>query len=98
MDAGSVCMVAGWLMLHAGALVWAWATRLVLGSRLEIRMQVGFFAAMGGVGGAAWICRHLDLAIWMVSAVTLMAMVLTAVVDFRRLGEPIQAISRVPGR
>jgi hypothetical protein len=56
-------------------------------------MQIGFFALMGCVGVAAWVCRQFDLAVWMFSGVTLMAMVLTAVVDLRRLGEPAQAIS-----
>jgi hypothetical protein len=92
MEANSFCIVAGWIALHFGALACAWATRLVDGSRLELPLQLGFFAAMGGVGGAAWICRHFDLAIWMISAVTLMAMVLTAVVDFRRFSEPVRTL------
>jgi hypothetical protein len=98
MDATSFGIVVGWLLLHAGALVWAWATRVVLGSRLELPMQIGFFAAMSGVAGAAWVCRHFDLAIWMVSAITLVAMVLTAVMDFRRLGEPVESFTRIPSR
>jgi len=92
MDASSFCLVGGWITLHFGALACAWATRLVDGSRLEIPLQVGFFAAMSGVGGAAWLSRHFDLAIWMVSAVTLIVMVLTAVVDFRRFSEPVRTL------
>jgi hypothetical protein len=92
MEASSVFIVVVWIGLHFGALVCAWATRLVDGSRLETPLQIGFFAAMSGVGGAAWICRHLDLAIWMVSAVTLIAMVLTAVFDFRRFSEPVRTL------
>jgi hypothetical protein len=98
MDATSIWLIAGWFTLHLGALAWAWATRLVHSSRLEMPMQIGFFVAMTAVGGVAWISRHLDLAIWMVSAVTLMAMVLTAVVDLRRLGEPIQAAGQIAAR
>ena len=92
MEASSICIVCGWFTLHLGALACAWATRVVDGSRLEIPLQIGFFAAMGGVGGAAWFSRHFDLAIWMVSAVTLMVMVLTAVVDFRRFSEPVRSL------
>ena len=98
MEAISICIVGGWIVLHFGALACAWATRLVDGSRLEIPLQVGFFAAMGGVGGTAWISRHFDLAIWMVSAVTLMGMVLTAVIDFSRLSEPVRSQNEAAGR
>lgn len=98
MDATSIWIVTGWFTLHLGALAWAWATRLVQSSRLEVPMQIGFFAAMSGVGGAAWICRHLDLAIWMISAVTLIVMVLTVVFDFRRMGESVQAVGQSAGR
>jgi hypothetical protein len=96
MDATSLGLVVGWLVLHAGALLWAWATRIALGTRLEVPMQIGFFVAMSGVAGAAWVSKQLDLAIWIVSAVTLMAMVLTAVIDFRRLGEPVESWSPIP--
>jgi hypothetical protein len=98
MDATSFTLFVGWLILHAGALVWAWATRVVLGSWLELPMQIGFFAAMSGVAAAAWVCRQLDLAIWMVSAVTLMAMVLTAVIDFRRQTDPVESFNRISSR
>jgi hypothetical protein len=50
-------------------------------------MQFGFFAVMSGVGGAAWYCPQASLGGGMLSAITLMAMVLTVVVDFRWLGD-----------
>jgi hypothetical protein len=93
MDASWFCIVGGWISLHLGALACAWATRLVDGSRLELPLQIGFFAAMGGVGCAAWVSRQFDLAIWMISAVTLVIMVLTAVVDLRRFSEPVRTLS-----
>ena len=37
------------------------------------------------VGAAIWICQQAQAGSWGLSAVTLMAMVLTAVVDFRKL-------------
>ena len=88
MDSVSLCVVVGWILLHLGALALAWATRVFAGSRLEAAMQACFFAMMALLGTAAWICRETDVEIWPASAVTLMAMVLTAVIDFRRTHEP----------
>jgi hypothetical protein len=93
MDSVSFWVVAGWIMLHAGALALSWATRVSAGSRLEQTMQFAFFAAMAMLGAAAWICREIDIEIWPASAVTLMAMVLMAVIDFRRIGDPVHAAS-----
>jgi hypothetical protein len=42
---------------------------------------------MAAVGAAAWICRQHESGLWIPSGVTLVAMVLTAVVDFRRTHE-----------
>jgi hypothetical protein len=90
MEPGSVWLVAGWIALHAAALAAACGTRIAAGSRLESIVQLGFFAAMTFVGAAAWICQQADVA-WCWSAITLVAMVLTAVVDFRRISEPAHA-------
>jgi hypothetical protein len=98
MDVGPAWIVWTWSMLHVGALLCAWGTRLAVGSRFEWLLQAGLFVAMGGVGGAAWICRHLDRGVWMFSAVTLMAMVLTVVIDFRRLGETVHAATPTTAR
>jgi Ca2+/H+ antiporter len=97
MDALSVYAIVGWSMFHLAALISAWATRMTCGSRLESAMQLIFFAAMAAVGGAAAIARHLDIGAWPASAIVLVAMVLTAVVDFRRLGEATHAPSQVAG-
>jgi hypothetical protein len=91
MDALSIYAVVVWTGFHLVALMLAWATRLACGSRLESVMQLVFFAAMAGVGGAACVSRYLDVGAWTASSVVFVAMVLTAVVDFRRLGDPAHA-------
>ncbi len=91
MDPGTVGAVIGWIILHVGALAAAWCTRMAAGSRIEPFVQLTFFAAMAAVGGASWICRQLEVGLWIPSAVTLMVMVLTAVIDFRRTHEPLHS-------
>jgi hypothetical protein len=98
MDSASADIVVGWLVIHALALALAWGTRVANGSRMEVAMQLAFFAAMAAVGGAALVGRHIDIEIWPVSAVTLMAMVLMAVIDLRRLGETAQAANAAGNR
>jgi len=88
MDPVALCAVASWLILHMGALALALATRISVGSRIEPAMQAVFFAIMATLGAAAWICREIEIEVWPVSAVTLIVMVLTAVIDFRRIGDP----------
>lgn len=90
MEPGSVWIVAGWITLHIAALASACGTRIAAGSCLENAVQLCFFAAMAAIGAAAWICQHLAVA-WCWSAITLVAMVLTAVIDFRRYSEPAHA-------
>ena len=92
MESGSAWLVIGWIALHLAALATACGTRVAAGSSVENVVQLGFFAAMAVVGGTAWICQHLDAA-WCWSAITLVAMVLTAVVDLRRSNEPAHASS-----
>jgi hypothetical protein len=46
---------------------------------------------MAFVGVAIWLCQQHEVGSWGMSAVTLIAMVLTAVVDFRRFSEPRSA-------
>ncbi|MEX2308611.1 MAG: hypothetical protein WD738_13510 [Pirellulales bacterium] len=87
MEAGSVWLVTGWIALHAAALAAACGTRIAAGSCVENLMQLCFFAAMAVIGATAWICQQFDLG-WCWSAITLVAMVLTAVIDFRRMSEP----------
>jgi hypothetical protein len=76
-----------WVALHIVALAVAYGTRVAAGSCLEILSQFVFFAAMLMVGFAIWACQQVHPGAWGLSAVTLIAMVLTAVVDFRKLGE-----------
>ena len=77
-----------WLALFAFAS--ACGTRIAAGSYVEKLAQLCFFAAMAVIGAAIWIGQQLDVA-WTWSAITLMAMVLTAVIDFRRVSEPAHA-------
>jgi hypothetical protein len=87
MEAGNAWIVAAWILLHIVALATAYGTRVAAGSCLEILTQLLFFAAMLLVGGAIWICQQKEVGSWGLSGVTLIAMVLTAVLDFRRFGE-----------
>jgi hypothetical protein len=89
MEPGSIWIVIGWIALHVAALALAWGTRIASGSRVETFAQLSFFAAMATIGAATWICQRMDVA-WCWSAITLVAMVLTAVIDFRRMSEPPQ--------
>lgn len=81
----------GWVTLHVAALVAAAATRVVQGSRFEFPSQIAFFAAMAAVSFTISLCHLVDDRSWMMSAVTLMAMVVIAVVDLRRSGDAFQA-------
>ena len=76
-----------WITLHVAALAVAYGTRVAAGSRLEILSQFVFFAAMLMVAFAIWACQQVHAGAWGLSSVTLIAMVLTAVVDFRKFGE-----------
>lgn len=91
MEALSTGMVIAWFVLHIAALLAAAATRVVQGSRLEIPAQIAFFTIMAAVSAAIWLCRLAEDRAWMMSAITLMAMVVTAVVDLRRTGEACHA-------
>lgn len=86
MDAANAWIVA-WISLHIVALATAFGTRIAVGSCLESLFQIAFYAAMLMMGGAIWACQQTHAGAWGLSAVTLIAMVLTAVVDFRKLGD-----------
>jgi hypothetical protein len=87
MEAGYAWIVCAWTALHLAALVAAYGTRVAAGSRHENLAQLICFAAMLIIGGAIWVCQQAQAGSWGLSAATLMAMVLTAVVDFRKLHE-----------
>jgi len=91
MESASAGVVVGWFVLHALALALAWGTRVATGSRMEFAMQLAFLVVMAAIGGAALVGQQVDIEIWPVSAVILMAMVLMAVVDLRRAGETAHA-------
>jgi hypothetical protein len=93
MDAEYAWIVCLWIALHLAALVAAYGTRVAAGSRLENVAQFVCFAAMVMVGLAVWICQQAQAGSWGLSAATLMAMVLTAVVDFRKLHETPHSLS-----
>jgi hypothetical protein len=86
MDAANSWLVA-WIAFHVVSLATAYGTRIAAGSCIEGVSQFLFYAAMLVIGAAIFVCQQLDAGAWGLSAVTLVAMVLTAVVDFRRLGE-----------
>jgi hypothetical protein len=80
--------IAGFLVLHLGAISCALGTRVAAGSRYELLFQCLFLPALAGVGLATWYCHTAELGIGVPSAITLVAMVLAAVTDLRRTHEP----------
>jgi hypothetical protein len=86
MEAESTSIVV-LIALHIAALGVAYGTRVAAGSCLELVSQCAFFATMLLMGITVWLCQQAHAGAWGLSAVTLIAMVITAVVDFRRLGE-----------
>lgn len=91
MDAGYAWIACAWIALHLVALASAYGTRVAAGSRHESLAQFVCFAAMVLIAGAIWVCQQAHAGSWGLSAATLMAMVLTAVVDFHRLHEAPQS-------
>ena len=87
-DPISAKAVAALILLHVSALVIAWCTRLVTGTRWEGLSQLGFFLAMFGIGASACFCCQIEFSFSVPSGVILVAMVLTAVADFRPTQEP----------
>jgi hypothetical protein len=85
MDATYAWIVCAWIALHLAALAAAYGTRVAAGSRHENLAQFVCFAAMAIIGLAVWISQQTQAGAWGLSAATLMGMVLTAVVDFRKL-------------
>ncbi len=86
MDALNAWIIV-WIVLHIAALATAYGTRIAAGSSLESLIQIAFYAALLMIGAAIWACEQAHAGAWGLSAITLIAMVLTAVVDFRKLGE-----------
>jgi hypothetical protein len=95
MEAGYAWIVFAWIALHLAAVAAAYGTRVAAGSRLENLAQFACFAAMAIIGAAVWFSHQAQAGSWGLSAVTLMAMVLTAVVDFRKLHDHSHSVSDV---
>jgi len=77
----STWLVVGWISLHVMAFAWACGTRIAAGSCVEWLAHLGFYLALTAVGAAACIGRLVDIS-WVWSGLTLMAMVITVVVDY----------------
>jgi len=88
MNSPTAWHIAGFLALHFGAIACALGTRVAAGSRYELVFQSLFLPALGAVGIATWYCHSADFGIGITSGITLIAMVLVAVTDFRRTHEP----------
>jgi hypothetical protein len=95
MDAGYAPIVCVWIAFHVAALAAAYGTRVAAGSRVEILAQFMCLAAMLMVAAAIWVCQQTQAGSWGLSAATLMAMVLTVVVDFRKLHDGTHAVHEV---
>lgn len=89
MDA-EIGWIIAWIALHIGGLATAYGTRVAVGSRLEGLIQLAFYAALLMIGAVIWACQQTLTGAWGLSAVTLVAMVITAVADFRKLGDTRQ--------
>jgi hypothetical protein len=87
MSPASAWLLVGWITLHVLAFAWACGTRVAAGSCVEGLAQVGFYVALALVGIAMLIGRQVEAG-WIWSALTFMAMVITAVIDFHHVGEP----------
>jgi hypothetical protein len=87
MDLGSAWATNGFLALHLGAIACACGTRVAVGSRCERSFQFLFLLALGVMGMATWFCRSASLGLGIPSGMTLVAMILVAVTDFRRTHE-----------
>lgn len=87
MEVTHVWIVFAWISLHLAALLAAYGTRVAAGSRLENLTHFVCLALMAVIGAAIWISQQTQAGSWGLSATTLMAMVLTAVVDFRKWHE-----------
>jgi hypothetical protein len=88
---GSAWFFVGWTALHLMAFAWACGTRVAAGSCVEGLAHFGFYVALALIGAAMLVARQADIG-WIWSAMTFMAMVITAVIDFRHVQqEPVRA-------
>jgi hypothetical protein len=95
MDVAYASIVCAWIALHLVALGAAYGTRVAAGSRMEFLAQFLCLGAMLMIAAAIWVCQQTQAGSWGLSAATLMAMVLTVVVDFRKLHEVPHSVGEV---
>lgn len=91
MNSLSAWHIAGFLVLHFGAISCALGTRVAAGSRYEAIFQFLFLPSLAAIGLATWYCHSEVLGIGIPSGITFMAMILVAVIDFRRTHETAAA-------
>jgi hypothetical protein len=84
MEIHSLWPILGFLTLYFCAIGCAWGTRVAIGSRFELAFQFLFLLAMTIVGIATWLSRSEQIGLIVPSGMTLAAMVLLAIGDFRR--------------
>lgn len=82
---------AGFLALHLGAIACALGTRIAAGTRWEGLFHFLFLPSLAAIGIATWFGHSKELGIGIPSGLTFMAMILVAVIDFRRPHEPSSA-------
>lgn len=79
--------IAGFLALHLGAIACALGTRIAAGTRFESLFQFLFLPSLAAIGIATWFGHSEEIGIGIPSGLTFMAMILVAVIDFRRTHE-----------
>ncbi len=77
-----LALQAVWIVLHVLGLGTAWAARMQAGGRRELLAHVSFFACLVLIAFATIVGHVACLAIWPLSAVTLVMMIVTATADF----------------
>ncbi len=91
MTSFSTVSLVAFVALHVLAVASAWGTRVAAGSRAEGCIQLTCLLSMAGLGISAWYGHGDDLGLGILSGLTLVVVVLTAVTDFRRTHEPAYA-------
>jgi len=73
---------AVWIVLHVLGLGAAWGARMQAGGRRELLAHASFFACLVLIALATIVGHVFCLAIWPLSAATLVTMIVTATADF----------------
>jgi putative Ca2+/H+ antiporter (TMEM165/GDT1 family) len=80
--------LASFLTFHLGAIACAVATRIAAHTRFEALFHALFVVTLAAVGVSTWLGHADDRGSGIPSGITFIAMVLVAVIDFRRTSEP----------